>query len=257
MEYFVVCSAAVVASGLTLFSGFGLGTLLLPAFLIFFPADIAVAMTAIVHLLNNLFKLVLLGRHAVAGVVLRFGLPAVVAAYAGSMVLATLSGHGPLFTYQISGHTFAIMPVNLVMAALILVFAVAEVAPAFQHLSFDRKYLPVGGILSGFFGGLSGHQGALRSAFLVRSGLTQEAFIATGIVIACLVDVTRLAVYTEHFSAEQMGVQTGILVAATASAFCGVVIGTRLMSKVTMTAVQRVVSALLAFVAVGLGTGLL
>ena len=29
-------------------------------------------------------------------------------------------------------------------------------------LEFDRRYLPLGGLLSGFFGGLSGHQGALR-----------------------------------------------------------------------------------------------
>jgi acyl-CoA reductase-like NAD-dependent aldehyde dehydrogenase len=42
-------------------------------------------------------------------------------------------------------------------------------------------YLPVGGLLSGFFGGLSGHQGALRSVFLLRAGLTKESFIATGV----------------------------------------------------------------------------
>jgi hypothetical protein len=47
----------------------------------------------------------------------------------------------------------------------------------------------VGGILSGFFGGLSGIQGAIRSAFLVKSGLKKEAYIATGVVIACFVDI--------------------------------------------------------------------
>ena len=33
---------------------------------------------------------------------------------------------------------------------------------------------------SGFFGGLSGMQGALRSAFLARAGLSKEAFVASG-----------------------------------------------------------------------------
>ena len=32
MSYLVICSVALLASGLTFFSGFGLGTLLLPAF---------------------------------------------------------------------------------------------------------------------------------------------------------------------------------------------------------------------------------
>ena len=59
MEYFVVCLVALMASCLTLFSGFGLGTVLMPALAIFFPVPIAVGATAIVHLANNLFKLLL------------------------------------------------------------------------------------------------------------------------------------------------------------------------------------------------------
>ena len=61
MEYIVVCLAALLASALTLFSGFGLGTLLMPVVAIFFPLNLAIAITAIVHLLNNLFKFALVG----------------------------------------------------------------------------------------------------------------------------------------------------------------------------------------------------
>jgi len=59
VQYVVLCLAALAVSGLTLFSGFGLGTLLMPVFAIFFPIEIAIAMTAIVHLANNIFKLAL------------------------------------------------------------------------------------------------------------------------------------------------------------------------------------------------------
>ena len=45
-------------------------------------------------------------------------------------------------------------------------------------------FLAAGGLLSGFLGGLSGHQGALRSAFLIKCGLSKEVFIASGVVIA-------------------------------------------------------------------------
>ncbi len=87
MDYLVIGGAAVLASALTLFSGFGLGTLLMPVFALFFPVELAVAMTALVHFLNNLFKLALLGRQADRGVVLRFGAPTIVASFLGAGLL--------------------------------------------------------------------------------------------------------------------------------------------------------------------------
>jgi hypothetical protein len=46
MTYLLVCVVALVVSGLTFLSGFGLGTLLLPAFAVFFPVPVAVAASA-------------------------------------------------------------------------------------------------------------------------------------------------------------------------------------------------------------------
>ena len=63
MEYLIICSVAFIISGLTLFSGFGLGTVLMPVFAIFFPVYIAISLTAIVHLFNNMFKF-FLRRHS-------------------------------------------------------------------------------------------------------------------------------------------------------------------------------------------------
>lgn len=48
--------------------------------------------------------------------------------------------------------------------------------------------------MSGFFGGLSGNQGAFRSAFLIKAGLSKDAYIATGVVAAVIVDLTRLGI---------------------------------------------------------------
>ncbi|MBI5743609.1 MAG: sulfite exporter TauE/SafE family protein [Elusimicrobia bacterium] len=257
MEYFIICAAALIASGLTLFSGFGLGTVLMPVFSIFFPLDISVAMTAIVHFLNNLFKLTLLGRNADKKVVLLFGGPAMLAAALGAALLLRLAGGAPLFVYELAGRQFQVMPVKAVIAALILVFSAGETLPAVEKLSFDKKYLPLGGILSGFVGGLSGLQGALRSAFLIKSGLPKEVFIATGAVIAALVDVTRITVYIPHFKASVLGGHWPLVVLAVASAFLGAFLGSRLVKKVTMRAVQLTVAVMLCAVALGLGLGLI
>jgi hypothetical protein len=44
MAYFIICLVAIITSALTLFSGFGLGTLLMPAFAVFFTVDLAIAL---------------------------------------------------------------------------------------------------------------------------------------------------------------------------------------------------------------------
>jgi uncharacterized membrane protein YfcA len=127
-------------------------------------------------------------------------------------------------------------------------------------VTFDRRYLPLGGVLSGFFGGLSGLQGALRPAFLIRAGLSKEAFIGTGAVSAVMVDAARLLVYGVSFyvlrSAEAEGI-AGLLVAATLASFVGAFAGTRLVNKVTLRVVQTIVGSLLVVVGMGLAAGLL
>ncbi|MBM4288173.1 MAG: sulfite exporter TauE/SafE family protein [Deltaproteobacteria bacterium] len=256
MNYLVICLVAFLASGLTLFSGFGLGTLLLPAMAIFFPIDTAIALTAIVHLLNNLFKFALLGRHADRATVLRFGLPAILAALLGARMLLWLSHLQPLLTYQLFGLQFQIMPVKLVVAGLMVFFALFELLPRLAEISVEKKYLPLGGLLSGFFGGLSGHQGALRSIFLLKAGLSKESFIATGVVITLLVDIPRIIVYSASFSLLQ-GDGVSMLAAAVLSAFSGAFLGNRLLNKVTLRGIQLLVAGMLLGIAVGLALGLI
>ncbi|HWR33576.1 MAG TPA: sulfite exporter TauE/SafE family protein, partial [Chitinophagaceae bacterium] len=195
MELLLICLVAFLASGLTLFSGFGLGTLLLPVFSLFFPVDIAVAMTAIVHFLNNVFKILLFKKYINRKLVFRFGIPSVIAAVAGAILLNQLGKGSPITTYSIGNSIFHITILKIVIGVLMIIFALFELIPALKKLSIDTKYLPAGGLLSGFFGGLSGHQGALRSAFLLRLQLSKEQFIATGIAIACMIDISRLSVY--------------------------------------------------------------
>lgn len=257
MSYLVICTVALLASALTFFSGFGLGTLLLPAFALFFPIEQAVALTAVVHFLNGLFKLTLVGRHADRHVVLRFGLPAIATSFLGAWVLLWLAGIAPVFSYSAFGQLISVTPVKLVVGLLLLLFTLLELLPQFRNLSFGTQYMPLGGLLSGFFGGLSGMQGALRSAFLSRAGLTKEAFIGTGVLIACLIDISRLAIYSSSLARESARFNYGLLAAAVLAAFVGAVLGNAYLKKMTMPGIQRVVTAMLFVVALGLISGLL
>ena len=257
MDIALVCLVALAASTLTFFSGFGLGTLLLPALALFMPLEQAIAATAVVHLLNGLFKLGLLRAHIDARVLARFGLPAILAALLGAWLLARLGTLPTLATWDAAGHVFAITPVKLVIGLLLLAFALVELVPRLRDASFDARWLPLGGVLSGFFGGLSGMQGALRSAFLARSGLGKQAFVATGAAIACLIDVSRLAVYGRSMAADLGGVDMALLGPAVLAAFAGAFLGNRLLHKTTLRGVQQVVAAMLFVFALGLIAGVL
>ena len=257
MELFWVSLAALLASCLTFFSGFGLGTLLMPVVALFLPVEVAIAVTAIVHLANNLFKLALVGKKADCSVVWRFGAPAVLAALLGAWLLNMLSGLPTLFEYHWLGREFAVSVVKFIIGVLILAFVWLELSPRFAKMSFDARYLPLGGALSGFFGGLSGHQGAFRSMFLIKSGLDSQRFIATGVVLAVLVDVARMLVYGWSFSANTANVQWTMVLSASFSAFVGAYLGAKLLHKVTLRTIQRLVSVLLVLIGLGLVTGLL
>jgi len=262
VHYAIVSVAALGAAALTLFSGFGLGTLLLPVFALFFPLPVAVAATAVVHLANNLFKVVLLGKHARADVVLRFGIPAAATALLGAALLGRLAGLQPVTTWTAGGHSHAMTPLGLVLGGLIALFALLELLPVFAPLAFGARWIPLGGLLSGFFGGLSGQQGALRAAFLSRAGLSRDAFLGSSVTCAVIVDCARLFVYgitfyRAHFVAVAgLHDRRGLVVAATLAACVGSFVGTRLVRKVTLRTLQRCVGAGLLLVALAIGAGL-
>jgi len=260
LEYLIVCAVAISVSVVTLFSGFGLGTVLMPAFVLFFPVPTAIAATAVVHLANNIFKVILVGRKADWDVIRRFALPGAVAAIFGALALNWFADASPLLVYQIGDQHHSITTIKLVIGFLIIVFACFELVPRLANLAFDRKYLFFGGILSGFFGGLSGNQGALRSAFLIKAGLNKEAFVGTGTVSAVIVDVARLFVYgvTFHMSnISAVGNIWGLVAAATAAAFVGSFLGIKLIKKITLSVIQIIVGIMLILVGTGMATGLI
>jgi uncharacterized protein len=216
----------------------------------------------VVHGLNSLFKLALIGRAADRRVLVRFGLPAVLASFAGAFILAGLAARPPLLEWTWSGGTAAITPLKLVMGLLILGFALIEFWPRLEHLAVGERWLPLGGALSGFFGGLSGHQGALRAIFLRRVGLAPAVFAATQATLVCMVDASRLAVYglgawRQHFAALGAPDAWVPVAVGAACAFAGAVLGARLLPRMTLGALRILTGLLLVVVGAGLAAGLL
>jgi len=257
MEIIIICLVAFLAAILTFFSGFGLGTILTPVFMVFFPVDLAIALTGLVHFFNNVFKLFLVGKNADKAVLIRFGIPAVLAAFVGAWLLIHIPDSQPLFAYEAFGRQYEVFPVKFLISVLLIIFALMDLLPRLKSLKFCARLLPLGGFLSGFFGGLSGNQGALRAAFLIKAGLSKEAFIGTAVVVSVFVDFTRLSVYAGRIISADLTEHLSLIVLAVIFAISGAYIGNKLLKKITIHALQTIVAVMLIGLSLALGLGLI
>ena len=257
MEVAIISLVAFLAAILTFFSGFGLGTILTPIMMIYFPVEIAVAFTGIVHFSNNIFKLFIVGNKANKEVLVKFGLPAIFAAFIGSSFLFNMNTEYIIYSYNLLGQIKSISLVKFIVSLLLIVFASFDLIPFFKKLEFGKKSLPIGGLLSGFFGGLSGNQGALRSSFLIKLSLDKETFIATTVVISTMVDFTRLGVYSSNLLQINLEDYLTLGVSSILAATLGAFIGNKLLKKITLDYIRILVATLVLLLAFGLLLGVI
>ncbi len=265
MDYIIVAITVIFGAGLTFFSGFGLGTIMLPVFCLFFDVPTAVGATAIVHLANNLFKFVLVSKYIHFSTLWRFGIPAAIFGAVGGFLLGKIDRVPILHTYELGDQTFEVTTIKVVVGCLMIFFAIFDLSPKLSNLNIDKKYLPLGGVLSGFFGGVSGHQGAFRATFLAKSGLTKEQFIGTSNAVSLGVDVARLIAYftaaaylvgENKFQAALTSGQ-GLLATGILFAFLGTFLGKQLVKKTTIHGIQRTVGVMLVLMGILMIAGIL
>ncbi len=255
MDTFFILLTVFIGSSLTLVSGFGLGTLLMPVMAIFFPIDIAILLTAWVHLANNLIKFGFYYKSISWKIIFRFAPTAIIGAWLGAHLLDQLKHWNSAIVFEnlhIQTSTF-----QLSLGFLLGLFAIIEWFPESKRFTFPLSWLPFGGMLSGFFGGLSGHQGALRSAFLIRANLTKEVLIGTGIVIATCIDITRISQYFNAQNTNMLAENKWLLGGAIISAFLGVYLTQQWIQKVTIAWLQRSIAFLLIIFSISMMLGLI
>ncbi|MDO9583809.1 MAG: hypothetical protein Q7J24_11970 [Desulfomicrobium sp.] len=86
-------------------------------------------------------------------------------------------------------------------------------------------------------------------------GLGKEAFIATGVVLACVVDVTRLGVYAGMSGSHMITDNAGLVI--TLTAFLGVHYSRKVLKKITIQTLRVLVGMLLLPLGGGLASGLI
>ena len=210
------------------------------------------------HLFNNIFKSVITIKKTNWEVVVKFGVPSIIGAFLGSFLLQYLIDYGTaLIHLDFSSFKLETNVLKICIGLLILVFTIFELMDIKNKIIQSNKVFYFGGALSGFFGGLSGHQGAFRSAFLLHADLNPQQFIATNAAIATLVDITRLIIYGINIQLLFNEVDTILVIVASCAAFAGVLTGTLGIHKVTIHRIQTLVAYLLLGIGILLSLGIL
>jgi len=227
--------APFVAALATFYTGFGLNTILVPLFMFNWDAPLAVFMASIVHLCNNILKVSLTARSINWDLFKNFGVPAILFAFLGAFLLNQFSRNTSTYLEPIFG-------------AILMLFALLE----FFNWKLPIKgawAMRIGGSLSGFFGGFSGHQGALRALFLSKLKIEPLVFVATTAIISLLVDLTRVGVYAS--SAQHLSYYPSMLIfLVITAALAGTLVGRKYIQKIKHELFSKLVG--LALFAMGL-----
>jgi uncharacterized membrane protein YfcA len=188
-------------------------------------------------------------------IALPFGLASIPAAFFGAYLLIHFEDL-IISEYTMNNSVFEIKLMNLIFGGLLIVFAVLELIPSFT-LPLNRKFLWAGGLISGFFGGISGHQGALRTAFLTKYKLDKEVFIATGIVIALAVDIARSTEYFIFMDYSVIKSNLHLIFASLLAAFAGAVTGKYFLKKIDLKILTVIIAIAMIAFGIALGAGFL
>jgi len=249
-----IAFVCLLGSFATFFSGFGLGTILLPVFSLYFSVELAILATAIVHFANNLFKLSIMSRHIDIRLFKQFGMTALIGALLGANLLTFIGKEGTLYASPFfEGKD--VSAISFLIGVLMVVFVIFEWKKIKFPGSNSPVFLPMGGFISGFFGGLSGHQGALRSAFLSKIELDKHLFVATSALISTLIDFSRISVYAGQTKWGEL--QWRYLMIGATAAFLGSILGKKYLQKVSYNFIRYMVAFFLLLMAGLLLSGLI
>ena len=171
--------ATFFAAAFTVPAGFGLATMITPIVFLWLEPHEAIAVVGIVHGSHNAWKLKVLRSSVDYDAVRRYG---------WAMVVGALIGAGLNSSIQAE-------PLLLIVGVALVVLPLLTISEKWTNYRLPEAEDRIGGFGSGFFGGLTGHQGALRAMFLQKRLPDKAEYAATAAVLALVVDMTRIPVY--------------------------------------------------------------
>src|SRR3989344_8661857 len=184
MEILYIALLTLIAATIGTITGFGMSTIMIPVLVIFFPPIEAIFLVAIIHWFGNVWKIALFRSGFNMRLLLLFGVVGLMTSYLGAYISL---GVNEEILLRVLGTFLAGYALFVVFSAKFSTSAEERMRPVAQKSGpvSDWK-IPAGnimalsgGALSGFFAGMFGVGGAIRSTFLSSFDLPKAVFIAT------------------------------------------------------------------------------
>lgn len=220
----------LIASCVGTMTGFGLSTIMLPTLLLFLPLTQVILLVSIIHWFLSGWNTILFRKGINWQLFAYFGIPAMLTSIVGARLVGEESEH--LLPY---------LGIFFIGYSFLLIFV-----PKFQ-LPHNRSISLLGGSLSGFFAGIFGMRGAIRSVFLSAFNLPKIVYLGSTALIGFCVDSTRLIVYGLEGINLYQSLWWGLLLFIPAS-FVGSYIGRHLVYKIPTEYFRPVVALFLLIV---------
>jgi uncharacterized protein len=225
MTPWVPALAAVAAGAIAAVSGFGIGSLLTPILLL---ARDAVALVSLPHAVASAVRLGRLWPDVHWPTFRQFGVASACGGLAGALLQSRLGGTA----------------LTIVLGMLLMLAGSAELARRRLPLPQTPLWRLIGGVSSGFFGGLVGNQGGLRSAALLGFSLPPRELVATATASAVIVDVARVPVYL-YTAGPVLASHLPLIAAMSTGVVAGTFVGVPVLRRVPENTYRQVVGLLL------------
>jgi uncharacterized membrane protein YfcA len=224
----IVLAAGIFGGAVASIAGFGIGSLLTPAIAAATGTKLAVALVSIPHAIGTSIRFWRFRRDIDWNVVRSFGLTSAAGGLTGAL----------LNTWATS------RALELVFGCLLVLAGASQVTGYAKRWRLRGALAWLGGALSGFFGGLVGNQGGIRTAAMLGFEVDKRQFVATTTAVALLIDMARVPVYVVTETAAITGMWP-MLVVATIGVVIGTLFGETLLARVPEQKFRIVVGTLL------------
>lgn len=223
-QYLVLIPVTMATSLITLFTGFGVGTIMMPVMALFFDVKVAIFLAAIVHFFNNISRLVLYRSEINWGIIKRFGVISIIGAFVGSFAQIYLNSSW----------------LKVGLGVFLMSYSLLTLIPRKLKITLSANVDFIGGFLSGLIGGLIGNQGAIRSLYLLNYGLEKKELIVSSALIAIIIDSTRIPIYA-YSNYHYMLENSMLLIAVVVSSVFGTILGSKLLPKVSYELFKKII----------------
>jgi uncharacterized membrane protein YfcA len=224
----LVFSAGVFGGAVASVAGFGIGSLLTPAIAAATGTKLAVAVVSIPHAIGTSIRFWRFRRAVDWTVVRTFGFTSAAGGLTGAL----------LNTWATS------RALELVFGSLLVLAGASQVTGYAKRWRLRGTLAWLGGALSGFFGGLVGNQGGIRTAAMLGFEVNKRQFVATTTAVALLIDMARVPIYLAVETAA-LARMWPIIAVATMGVILGTLFGERLLARVPEQRFRAVVGVLL------------